>query len=125
MRNFKRLLVLVGLVLLGLAAFLGASPVLAAGPTDYLADMPTVKQVTAAFVGTDAFDTAARQYVAFERLDMMMGKLIGVSLVALTQMGIWAAAFLAFSFWAAGDASITLPHVPPAHLPSGSSRSPE
>src|SRR5438309_2660266 len=77
MRNFKRLLVLVGLVLLGLAAFLGASPVLAAGPTDYLTDMPTVKQVTAAFVGTDTFDTAARQYVAFERLDTMMGKLIG------------------------------------------------
>src|SRR5438270_1566371 len=44
---------------------------------------------------------------------LMMGKLIGVSLVALTQMGIWAAAFLAFSFWAAGDSSITLPHVPP------------
>jgi hypothetical protein len=77
MRNFKRLLVLIGFVLLGLAAFVGASPVLAAGPTDYLTDMPTVKQVNAAFVGTDAFDTAARQYVAFERLDMMMGKLIG------------------------------------------------
>jgi hypothetical protein len=77
MRDFKRLGFLLGVVLLGLAAFLGASPVLAAGPTDYLADMPTVKQVTAAFVGTDTFDTAARQYVAFERLDMMMSKLIG------------------------------------------------
>src|SRR5256885_4293464 len=30
---------------------------------------------------------------------LMMGKLIGVSLVALTQMGIWGAAFLAFSAW--------------------------
>lgn len=44
---------------------------------------------------------------------LMMGKLIGVSLVALTQMGIWAAAFVAFSIWAAGGSSITLPHVPP------------
>src|SRR5207247_2961731 len=43
---------------------------------------------------------------------LMMGKLIGVSLVALTQMGIWAAAFLAFSVWAAGGSSITLPHIP-------------
>jgi ABC-2 type transport system permease protein len=43
---------------------------------------------------------------------LMMGKLIGVSLVALTQMGIWGAAFLAFSAWAAGGSSINLPHVP-------------
>jgi len=33
---------------------------------------------------------------------LMMGKLVGVSLVALTQMGIWAGAFLAFSIWAGG-----------------------
>jgi len=33
---------------------------------------------------------------------LMMGKLIGVSLVALTQLGIWAMAFLIFSLWAAG-----------------------
>jgi ABC-2 type transport system permease protein len=44
---------------------------------------------------------------------LMMGKLIGVSLVALTQLGIWAAAFSIFSLWAAGGSSITLPHVPP------------
>jgi ABC-2 type transport system permease protein len=45
---------------------------------------------------------------------LMMGKLIGVSLLALTQMGIWAAAFLIFSFWASGASSIpTLPHIPP------------
>jgi ABC-2 type transport system permease protein len=43
---------------------------------------------------------------------LMMGKLIGVSLVALTQLGIWAMAFLVFSLWAAGG-SITLPHIPP------------
>jgi ABC-2 type transport system permease protein len=44
---------------------------------------------------------------------LMMGKLIGVSLVALTQLGIWGLAFLIFSLWAAGGSSITLPHIPP------------
>ncbi|MDX6444935.1 MAG: type transport system permease protein [Blastocatellia bacterium] len=44
---------------------------------------------------------------------LMMGKLVGVSLVALTQLGIWAVAFLVFSLWAAGGSSITLPHIPP------------
>ncbi len=43
---------------------------------------------------------------------LMIGKLVGVSLVALTQMGIWAAAFLTFSAWAASGSSISLPHVP-------------
>jgi ABC-2 type transport system permease protein len=43
---------------------------------------------------------------------LMMGKLIGVSLVALTQLGIWAMAFLGISVWAAGS-SITIPHISP------------
>jgi ABC-2 type transport system permease protein len=43
---------------------------------------------------------------------LMMGKLVGVSLVALTQMGIWALTFMGLSVWAAGR-SITLPHVAP------------
>ena len=43
---------------------------------------------------------------------LMMGKLIGVSLVALTQLGIWAVAFLSFSAWLAGS-SFTLPNIPP------------
>ena len=42
----------------------------------------------------------------------MMGKLIGVSLVALTQLGIWALAFLIFSAWAAAGSSIPLPQIP-------------
>jgi ABC-2 type transport system permease protein len=42
---------------------------------------------------------------------LMMGKLIGVSLVALTQLGIWAVAFLSLSVWLAGS-SFTLPHIP-------------
>jgi ABC-2 type transport system permease protein len=43
---------------------------------------------------------------------LMMGKLIGVSLVALTQLGIWGLAFLIFSAWAASGSSISLPHIP-------------
>jgi ABC-2 type transport system permease protein len=43
---------------------------------------------------------------------LMMGKLIGVSLVALTQLGIWAVAFLSFSAWLAGS-NFSLPHIPP------------
>ena len=43
---------------------------------------------------------------------LMMGKLIGVSLVALTQLGIWAITFLAVSAWAAGS-SFSMPHISP------------
>ena len=43
---------------------------------------------------------------------LMMGKLIGVSLVALTQMAIWGAAFIGFSTWASGG-RIPIPRVPP------------
>jgi ABC-2 type transport system permease protein len=43
---------------------------------------------------------------------LMMGKLIGVSLVGLTQMGIWALTFMGLSVWAAGG-SIKLPQIPP------------
>lgn len=43
---------------------------------------------------------------------LMMGKLIGVSLVALTQLGIWAVGFVAISAWAAG-ASFNVPHISP------------
>jgi ABC-2 type transport system permease protein len=48
---------------------------------------------------------------------LMMGKLIGVSLVALTQFAIWGLAFAAFALYGAAvlagqGMSITLPHVP-------------
>lgn len=43
---------------------------------------------------------------------LMMGKLIGVSLVALTQLTIWALAFIGISVWAAGSA-IQIPHISP------------
>lgn len=43
---------------------------------------------------------------------LMMGKLIGVSLVALTQLGIWGLTFFAVSIWAAGS-SFSLPSLSP------------
>ena len=48
---------------------------------------------------------------------LLIGKLIGVSLVALTQLGIWALAFGAFALWgidalSATGASMALPHIP-------------
>lgn len=44
---------------------------------------------------------------------LMMGKLIGVSLVALTQLAIWGITFTALSIYVAGS-SFTLPHIAPS-----------
>jgi len=46
---------------------------------------------------------------------LMMGKLIGVSLVALTQLTIWALTFIGISIWAAGSA-VPIPHISPMIL---------
>jgi ABC-2 type transport system permease protein len=46
---------------------------------------------------------------------LMMGKLIGVSLVALTQLTIWALTFIGISIWAAGS-SISVPKISPMIL---------
>ncbi len=46
---------------------------------------------------------------------LMMGKLIGVSLVALTQLTIWALTFIGISIWAAGS-SISVPRISPMIL---------
>jgi ABC-2 type transport system permease protein len=46
---------------------------------------------------------------------LMSGKLIGVSLVALTQIVIWGLAFVALgAYFAAQGMAVTLPHVPPS-----------
>jgi ABC-2 type transport system permease protein len=49
---------------------------------------------------------------------LMLGKLIGVSLMALTQLAIWVAAFVAVAIYvlpalAAGGTDVNLPHLPP------------
>jgi ABC-2 type transport system permease protein len=48
---------------------------------------------------------------------LLIGKLIGVSLVALTQLALWALAFGAFALWgvnalAASGVNLSLPHIP-------------
>jgi ABC-2 type transport system permease protein len=43
---------------------------------------------------------------------LMMGKLIGVSLVALTQLSIWGLTFIGISIWAAGS-SVSIPKLSP------------
>lgn len=70
-----------GSLLLAAGSLVLASPVVAAEP-DYLAEMPTSPEVIEKITGQDAFDTAARQYVAFSRLESMMLELIGDRLVA-------------------------------------------
>ncbi len=45
---------------------------------------------------------------------LMIGKLVGVSLVAITQMSIWALTFMGLSVWAAAAAgSLRVPHIAP------------
>ena len=60
------------LFLIGLIA---ATPVSA--EEAWVAEMPSIEQVVEATQGTDTFDTAARQYVAFDSLFSMMVPLIG------------------------------------------------
>jgi ABC-2 type transport system permease protein len=43
---------------------------------------------------------------------LMLGKLIGVSLLALTQYAIWAVTFALFALYSAGGANISLPNLP-------------
>ena len=57
-------------------ALILASPVLAADP-DYLPDMPSAEEINAVTAGSDPFDTAARQTVAFDRMYELSVALIG------------------------------------------------
>jgi ABC-2 type transport system permease protein len=55
-------------------------------------------------------------FSSIDSLPLMMGKLIGVSLVALTQLGIWGATFVALTGWilgASGLQGLNMPHLPP------------
>ena len=60
------------LALLAIGALVSAAPALGADPPAYLASMPKASDVMATFTGADAFDTAAQQYAALQRLDSMM-----------------------------------------------------
>lgn len=66
---------LIAPALLGIVALLAATPALAADPADYLGSMPTASEVMTTFTGSSSLDTAARQYAALERLDLLMSAL--------------------------------------------------
>lgn len=44
---------------------------------------------------------------------LMMGKLVGVSLVAMTQLAIWGATFLVATSWVLGASGLNVPNLPP------------
>lgn len=55
-------------------------------------------------------------FSSIDSFPLMMGKLIGVSLVALTQLGIWGATFVALTSWLMGGSGVqelNIPHLPP------------
>lgn len=64
-------------VVLVACAFLLPAPAFAAAPDAYLKEMPAIDKVTAKIQGSDAFETAARQYTAFNWLESMVLELMG------------------------------------------------
>jgi hypothetical protein len=54
-----------------------AAPAAAVAPQDYLADMPTVAAVEAAFTGTSTLDTDALRFDAFLRLENVAKYMVG------------------------------------------------
>jgi ABC-2 type transport system permease protein len=52
-------------------------------------------------------------FSSVQTFTLMMGKLLGVSLVALTQFAIWAAAFLLVTIYGAGALAASQIHLPP------------
>ncbi|HKC63610.1 MAG TPA: ABC transporter permease, partial [Pyrinomonadaceae bacterium] len=74
--------------------------------------------ILAAVVEEKETRIAEMLFSSIRSFPLMLGKLIGVSLVALTQFTIWALAFLAFALYGVGMLSergmnITLPPIPP------------
>jgi hypothetical protein len=65
------------LLSVALGLLVTAPAALAVDPAAYLSAMPSSAKVAAAFVGSDALDTAAQQFAAFFRLEDMTRKMIG------------------------------------------------
>jgi ABC-2 type transport system permease protein len=73
--------------------------------------------VLAAVINEKETRIAEILFSSMRSFPLMMGKLIGVSLVALTQLGIWGLVFLLFTLFGAGmlaaqGVPISLPHIP-------------
>jgi ABC-2 type transport system permease protein len=83
----------------------------------YLTTLLYGQMILAAVIEEKETRIAEVLFSSIRAFPLMMGKLIGVSLVALTQLGIWGLAFLLFALYGAGMLSaqgvpISLPHIP-------------
>jgi ABC-2 type transport system permease protein len=77
--------------------------------------------ILAAVVEEKETRIAEMLFSSVRSFSLLMGKLIGVSLVALTQYAIWALAFGAFAVFGVGALSarglaVSLPHIPPSFI---------
>ena len=91
--------------------------VFATGLLIYLCVLLYGQLVLAAVVDEKETRIAEMLFSSMRAFPLMMGKLIGVSLVALTQLAIWGLAFLLFTLFGVGmlaaqGVPISLPHIP-------------
>jgi ABC-2 type transport system permease protein len=83
----------------------------------YLTTLMYGQMILAAVIEEKETRIAEILFSSIQSFPLMMGKLVGVSLVALTQLGIWGLAFLLFTLFGVGmlaaqGASISMPHIP-------------
>jgi ABC-2 type transport system permease protein len=83
----------------------------------YLTTLMYGQMILAAVIEEKETRIAEILFSSIRSFPLMMGKLVGVSLVALTQLGIWGLAFLLFTLYGVGmlaaqGAPISMPHIP-------------
>lgn len=92
--------------------------VFAFGFVIYLTTLMYGQMILAAVIEEKETRIAEILFSSIRSFTLMMGKLVGVSLVALTQLGIWGLAFMVFALYGVGmlaaqGVPISLPHIPP------------
>ena len=92
--------------------------VFAFGFVIYLTTLMYGQMILAAVIEEKETRIAEILFSSIKSFTLMMGKLVGVSLVALTQLGIWGLAFMVFALYGVGmltaqGVPISLPHIPP------------
>lgn len=96
----------------------GFTMVLTFGVVIYVCVLMYGQMVLGAVIEEKETRIAEVLFSSMRSFPLMMGKLVGVSFVALTQLSIWGLAFLLFVAFGAGIATaqgvpVNLPHVPP------------